>query len=241
MILRILLMVIGITGIILFYLPLGKKGIINYGNAVGMIVSVLVLLFGTFSWLFSMNFKIVLCVIVLLILILVIVINMKMVNAKNNIAGNEDVVIVLGCSCKSSICEALNQRIKAAARYLDKHPDSVCIASGGNTTEFYDSEAEYIAIELAKYGIPKSKIIVENKSKNTSENIQYSKRIIDEKGLSKSVAIATSEYHQYRASLYASRCGLKAKAINASTTKYMYPTYFTREIIAIVASWIRKK
>ncbi len=241
MILRILLMVIGITGIILFYLPLGKKGIINYGNAVGMIVSVLVLLFGTFSWLFSMNFKIVLCVIVLLVLILVIVINMKMVNAKNNIAGNEDVVIVLGCSCKSSICEALNQRIKAAARYLDKHPDSVCIASGGNTTEFYDSEAEYIAIELAKYGIPKSKIIVENKSKNTNENIQNSKRIIDEKGLSKSVAIATSEYHQYRASLYASRCGLKAKAINASTTKYMYPTYFTREIIAIVASWIRKK
>ncbi len=241
MILRILLMVIGITGIILFYLPLGKKGIINYGNAVGMIVSVLVLLFGTFSWLFSMNFKIVLCVIVLLILILVILINMKMVNAKNNIAGNEDVVIVLGCSCKSSICEALNQRIKAAARYLDKHPDSVCIASGGNTTEFYDSEAEYIAIELAKYGVPKSKIIVENKSKNTSENIQNSKRIIDEKGLSKSVAIATSEYHQYRASLYASRCGLKAKAINASTTKYMYPTYFTREIIAIVASWIRKK
>ena len=241
MILRILLMVIGITGIILFYLPLGKKGIINYGNAVGMIVSVLVLLFGTFSWLFSMNFKIVLCVIVLLILILVIVINMKMVNAKNNIAGNEDVVIVLGCSCKSSICEALNQRIKAAARYLDKHPDSVCIASGGNTTEFYDSEAEYIAIELAKYGVPKSKIIVENKSKNTSENIQNSKRIIDEKGLSKSVAIATSEYHQYRASLYASRCGLKAKAINASTTKYMYPTFFTREIIAIVASWIRKK
>lgn len=241
MILRILLMVIGITGIILFYLPLGKKGIINYGNAVGMIVSVLVLLFGTFSWLFSMNFKIVLCVIVLLILILVIVINMKMVNAKNNIAGNEDVVIVLGCSCKSSICEALNQRIKAAARYLDKHPDSICIASGGNTTEFYDSEAEYIAIELAKYGVPKSKIIVENKSQNTSENIQNSKRIIDEKGLSKSVAIATSEYHQYRASLYASRCGLKAKAINASTTKYMYPTYFTREIIAIVASWIRKK
>lgn len=241
MILRILLMVIGITGIILFYLPLGKKGIINYGNAVGMIVSVLVLLFGTFSWLFSMNFKIVLCVIVLLILILVIVINMKMVNAKNNIAGNEDVVIVLGCSCKSSICEALNQRIKAAARYLDKHPDSICIASGGNTTEYYDSEAEYIAIELAKYGVPKSKIIVENKSQNTSENIQNSKRIIDEKGLSKSVAIATSEYHQYRASLYASRCGLKAKAINASTTKYMYPTYFTREIIAIVASWIRKK
>ncbi len=241
MILRILLMVIGITGIILFYLPLGKKGIINYGNAVGMIVSVLVLLFGTFSWLFSMNFKIVLCIIVLLILILVIVINIKMVNAKNNIAGNEDVVIVLGCSCKSSICEALNQRIKAAARYLDKHPDSVCIASGGNTTEFYDSEAEYIAIELAKYGVPKSKIIVENKSKNTSENIQNSKRIIDEKGLSKSVAIATSEYHQYRASLYASRCGLKAKAINASTTKYMYPTYFTREIIAIVASWIHKK
>ena len=241
MILRLILMAIGIAGIIIFYLPLGKKGIINYGNAVGMILSVLVLLFGTFSWLFSMNFKIILCVIVLLLIILVIVINMKMVNAKNDLARDEDVVIVLGCSGKSSICDALNQRIKAAARYLDKHPDSVCIACGGNATEFYDSEAEYIAVELAKYGIPKSKIIVENKSKNTNENLQNAKRIINEKGLSKSVGIATSEYHQYRAQLLASRCGLRARAINAQTTKYMYPTYFTREIIAVVVTWFRKK
>ena len=78
---------------------------------VGMILSVLVLLFGTFSWLFSMNFKIILCVIVLLLIILVIVINMKMVNAKNDLARDEDVVIVLGCSCKSSICDALNPAI----------------------------------------------------------------------------------------------------------------------------------
>lgn len=240
MILRLLLMAIGIAGIVIFFLPLGKKGIINFGNAVGLIVSVLVLLFGTFSWLFSMNFKIVLCVIVLLIIILVIIVNVKMTQAKNNQAKDEDVVIVLGCSCKSYICDALNQRIKAAARYLDKHKDAVCIASGGNETEFYKSEAEYIAVELSKYGVPKSKIIEESKSKNTYENIKNSKKIIDEKGLSKNVAIATSEYHQYRAWLCASRCGLKARAINASTTKYMYPTYFTREILAIVASWIKK-
>ena len=60
MILRLILMAIGIAGIVIFFLPLGKKGIANAGNIVGLILSVFVLLFGTFSWLFSRNFKIVL-------------------------------------------------------------------------------------------------------------------------------------------------------------------------------------
>ncbi len=77
MIIRILLMIIGIAGIVIFFLPLGRKGIVNTGNVIGMIVSVLVLLFGTFSWLFSRTFKIGLLVIVLIILILIILINNK--------------------------------------------------------------------------------------------------------------------------------------------------------------------
>lgn len=241
MVIRLLLMAIGIAGIVIFFLPLWKKGIANFGNVTGLIVSVLVLLFGTFSWLFSMNFKIVLCVIVLLIIALVIAVNVLMSRAKSNVAKNENVVLVLGCSCKTGICDALNSRIKAAARYMGKHEDAVCIACGGNGTEFYDTEAEYIAVELAKYGVAKSKIIVEPKSKNTFENVQNARKIIDEKGMPKNVAIATNEYHQYRSQLYATRCGLNARAINARTVKYMYPTYFVRELLAIVVSWFRKK
>ena len=241
MIIRILLMIIGIAGIVVFYLPLGKKGIVNVGNVVGMIFSVLMLLFGTFSWLFSRSFKIVVLVIVLLILVLFIIVNMKMSNAKHNVASNQTVVIVPGCTSKYYVSEALTSRIKEAARYLDKNKDAICIACGGIKSDFYESEADYIAVELSKYGIQKSRIIVENKSQDTFENMKFARKIISEKNLSKEVAISTNEYHQYRAALSAERCGLKPSAINVSTDKMVYPTFFVREMIAIVYYWIRKK
>ena len=240
MILRLILMAIGIAGIVIFFLPLGKKGIANAGNIVGMILSVFVLLFGTFSWLFSRNFKIVLCVIALLILVLLIIVNVKMSKAKNNIATNQDVVIVLGCTYKYGISEELKNRIKEAARYLDKHPNALCIACGKVGNGYYDTEAEYIAVGLAKYGIAKSRIITEMSSTNTMENFKYAAQIINEKNLSRSLAVVTNDFHQYRAGIYASRCRLKAAAINVQTTKMMYPTLFVREVFAIIKCWISK-
>ena len=241
MILRLLLMAIGIAGIIVFFLPMGKKGIVNVGNVVGLIVSVLILLFGTFSWLFSRNFKIVLLILVLIILILIILINSKMSRAKNKLAKNQTVVIVAGCTSKYYISDMLNDRIKAAARYLDKHEDAVCIACGGRGNEYYDSEAEYIETELKKYGVAKSRIFTDTTSTNTFENMRNAKRIIVEKDLSKSVAIATNEFHQYRAGRMAMRWGMIPSAINANTEKYLFPTYYVREILAIIVWQFRKK
>ena len=238
MIIRILLMIIGIAGIVVFYLPLGKKGIVNMGNVVGMIFSVLMLLFGTFSWLFSRSFKIVVLVIVLLILVLFIIVNMKMSNAKHNVASNQTVVIVPGCTSKYYVSEALTSRVKEAARYLDKNKDAVCIACGGIKSDFYESEADYIAVELSKYGIQKSRIIVENKSQDTFENMKFARKIISEKNLSKEVAISTNEYHQYRASLVAKDLGIESTAICGKTAKWLFPTYYIRELYGILYQWV---
>ena len=241
MIIRLLVMAIGIAGIVIFFLPMIRRGIVNMGNVIGLVVSVLVLLFATFSYLFSRNFKIVLLVLVLLVIVLLIMVNMRIVKAKRNEATNESVVIVLGCSSKDFISEILNDRIKAAARYLDKHTDAVCIACGGVRTDFYDSEAEYIVTELAKYGIAKSRIITDTTSLNTYENMRKASQIINEKNLPKRVAVATSEFHQYRAALLATTFGLDPVAINASTEKYLYPTFFVRETFAIILSPLRKE
>lgn len=241
MIIRILLMIIGIAGIVIFFLPLGRKGIVNTGNVIGMIVSVLVLLFGTFSWLFSRAFKIGLLVIVLIILILIILINNKMSKAKNNIARNQTVVIIPGCTSKYYISEMLNDRVKAAARYLDKHEDAVAIACGGKGNEYYDTEAEYIAGELAKYGIAKSRIALDTTSVNTYENIRNARKIITEKKLSTDVAIATNEFHQYRVADFAKKFRMEPAAINARTEKYLYPTFFVREMFAIIIWQFRIK
>lgn len=241
MIIRLLLMALGVFGIIIFFLPMWRKGIVNTGNVVGLIGSVLVLLFGTFSWLFSRNVKIVLLIIVLLLILLFIMVHIRIVRAKNKTATAQSVVIVLGCSSKYYISEQLDDRIRAAARYLDKNTNAVCIACGGKGNDYYNSEAEYIATELSKYGIYKSRIALDTTSNNTYENIRNASRIINEKKLPRSVAIATNDYHQYRAASIASRFRLIPSAINVSTNRYLYPTFFVREVIAIIAMPFRRK
>jgi uncharacterized SAM-binding protein YcdF (DUF218 family) len=45
------------------------------------------------------------------------------------------------------------------------------------------SEAEAFADVAIKAGIPKEKILIENQSTNTSENIQFTQKLLEEKGL----------------------------------------------------------
>ena len=69
------------------------------------------------------------------------------------------------------------------------------------------SEAECMYRYLTKKGINSSRIIKEDKSTSTRENLRFSKKIMEEKGLGNNIAIATSEYHQYRASQIAKSLG----------------------------------
>lgn len=61
------------------------------------------------------------------------------------------------------------------------------IFSGGSgvlTNQLYDKpEAEVFADEATKLGVPKEKILIENKSTNTGENIVFTKKLLQDKGL----------------------------------------------------------
>jgi len=61
------------------------------------------------------------------------------------------------------------------------------IFSGGFgvlTSRFYSKpEAEVFADEALKLGVPKEKVLIENKSTNTGENIVFTKKLLEDKGL----------------------------------------------------------
>ena len=63
----------------------------------------------------------------------------------------------------------------------------IIIFSGGLgnfTKEIWDeAEADKFAAIAMKMGVPRDKIIIENKSTNTGENIQFTKKILKDKGL----------------------------------------------------------
>jgi len=145
------------------------------------------------------------------------------------------VVIVLGAQVKNSRPTLiLAGRIQAAAAYLLSHPDSVCIASGGQGADENISEASCIQDTLVSdYGIDSDRIYLEDASFNTSQNLENSALIISEKELSKNVVLATDGFHMYRAKTLAGWKGLTPYSCPAATDKRLVFYLYVRECMGI--------
>jgi hypothetical protein len=93
------------------------------------------------------------------------------------ITKNSDCIIVLG-SHDTRVAE------RASQLFLDGYAPLILFSGGfGRLTDknWTKSEAETFADVALKMGVPRDKIIIENKSTNTGENIEYSiKLLLDE-------------------------------------------------------------
>ena len=90
---------------------------------------------------------------------------------------------------------------------------------------------------LTAMGIDGSRIWLEDRSTSTLENIEFSLNVIEEKTGSRpdSAGILSSEYHLYRAGLFAKQQGLTAVGIPARTYwRHLFVSYFVREIFAVL-------
>jgi uncharacterized SAM-binding protein YcdF (DUF218 family) len=63
--------------------------------------------------------------------------------------------------------------------------EGIVASTGQLTSQLWGgkSEAEAFADVAMKAGVPKEKILIENQSTNTSENIQFTQKLLEEKGL----------------------------------------------------------
>ena len=161
--------------------------------------------------------------------------------ANNAPTEDEDVtVVVLGCQVKGSRSGImLRQRIETAYEYLDAHPEALCVATGGKGSGENISEGECIRRELVELGIANDRIFVEDRSVNTAENMAFSAEIIAENGLSPTILVASDNFHQLRASIFASRVGLDARALGCESPWYLAAGYWAREVMALAAAYIR--
>lgn len=147
--------------------------------------------------------------------------------------------IVLGCRVYGERASlSLLERLEAAYDYLIENPEADCIVSGGQGEDELISEAECMYRWLVEQGIEPSRIYKEDKSTSTEENIQFSKKIIEEEGLFQKVVIITSDYHCYRAGMIADDYGLVWGTKPGHTAIWLLPTYYVRELYAILAEWI---
>ena len=172
-------------------------------------------------------------------LILVVVIS-GLVFSNFDGKGEEDIdyVIVLGAQMKNSgPSVALRYRLDTAIDYLKKNEKALCIVSGGQGSNEPVSEAEGMRAYMVERGIDESRIIKEDKSINTKQNFDYSMELVDLKD--KKVGIVTNNFHAYRASKIAEKCGLKnVSVIAAGSVKTYLPNNMFREVLAVVKDFI---
>lgn len=168
------------------------------------------------------------------------VLSVLMYKAQNNKPDEPEVLIVLGCKVNGDVpSKMLKRRLDTAYDVLSENDGTVCIVSGGQGHNEQYSEASVMKKYLVEKGIASDRIIEEDKSVDTDENIKFSLDKIDGYGLSHDVSIVTDGFHQYRAKLIAEKYGLKnVTAYSAFTQKRFIAIYWVREWLALTKFFI---
>jgi uncharacterized SAM-binding protein YcdF (DUF218 family) len=114
------------------------------------------------------------------------------------------------------------------------------IVSGGKGDDERVSEAAAMARYLTERGFPASRLILEDGSASTTENLLFSKTIMDQQQPGAPDArcvIVTSGYHAFRAAIIARRLGIDGQATGARTAGYYWPGAMLREFAAVLLSY----
>ena len=85
---------------------------------------------------------------------------------------------------------ALLERTRRALQYLENNPDTKAVLSGGQGRGEAVSEAKAMYDYLTGHGISRERLILEERSTNTKENLDFSLEKIGD--LNKSVGVVTN-------------------------------------------------
>lgn len=154
--------------------------------------------------------------------------------------ADSDYCIVLGCAVYGTIpSKVLSSRVNSAYEFLCENPEAKAILSGGKGTGEDISEAQCMYNMLTKRGIAPERLIKEDKSTSTKENLRYSKEILDsERSGVNSITVISSETHLYRACLLAKKAGFNPKPYKAHTPGLIVISQYLRESVAVWYEWL---
>lgn len=150
---------------------------------------------------------------------------------------NVEYIVVLGAKVRpDGPSVSLMDRIYAARDYMTEHPDVIAVVSGGKGADEPMSEAACMYEQLTGLGIDPERIWMEDKATSTWENMRFTLDLIEEKTGSRPtrMGVLSSEYHLFRAGLFADACGIDSVGIPASTSRLSQKiNHFMREVAGV--------
>ena len=174
-----------------------------------------------FIWVCSIG----ICIFLVILSLIISKMNVKPVK-------NLDYIIVLGAQVKESgPSVVLRYRLDRAVSYLKENDNTLVIVSGGKGINEPATEASVMKEYLVNNGINENRIIIEDKSNTTKENLINSKKITRD---NKSIGIVTNNFHMYRALLIGKKYKVKAVGIPSKSNSYYLPNNLLREVFAYI-------
>lgn len=137
-----------------------------------------------------------------------------------------DYIIVLGAGLIGArVTPLLAARIDKGIELLRCNPDAKLILSGGQGPGEEIAEGEAMARYAEQQGVGPEKILVEDRSTSTEENLLFSQALME----GDRVIVVTTAYHVFRALLLAKRQGLQCVGFGAKTKWYFTLNALIRE------------
>ena len=163
--------------------------------------------------------------------------------ARRTPAYDKDYIVIHGCQIREDgkLTKLLQGRADKAVEFARKQQEAggkapVFIPSGGKGSDEIVSEAEAIRNYLVEEGIPEERILMEDRSVSTYENLKFSQELIrmHSEDPEPKIAFATTNYHVFRSGVLATQQGLRAEGLGSRTKRYFWINAFVREFIATV-------
>ncbi len=172
-----------------------------------------------------------------------VIIEFKIWRGSKSAPGEDtDCLVVLGAGVYGTRPSAsLRSRMEAALEYLNKHPAVFAILSGGQGPGEDITEAEAMRRYFTEHGISEERLILEEKSTSTVENLTNSFSIAATKGFSK-LTVVTNEFHLFRSCRLAENMGWQVGRIAAPVPKQgLFPlACYLREYCSVLLMYIRE-
>jgi uncharacterized SAM-binding protein YcdF (DUF218 family) len=166
-----------------------------------------------------------------------------LIYSKLPVARRADYVVVLGAGLLNGgqVPRLLASRLERGRAVYEKlasrGADPLLIVSGGKGGDEQVSEAAAMARYLTERGFPAGRLILEDRSASTEENLLFSKAIMDRQRPGARCVIVTSGFHAFRAAIIARRLGIDGQATGARTAGYYWPGAMLREFAAVLYSY----
>ncbi|MBK1809569.1 YdcF family protein [Clostridium sp. YIM B02505] len=140
-----------------------------------------------------------------------------------------DAIVVLGCRIRGETPSAfLTARTEEAAELFKNGYGKYIIVSGGKGQGESISEAEGMKRILLSKGIDEDKIIMEDKSTSTAENIKFTSKIMQLNNFNSAVVVS-NEFHLRRAQILCKR-----NKISATYKGVLVKAYVANEIYGAI-------